>query len=257
MGALIQTKGTQKLAKWLNNRFDPNGIIVLRKTQSTGGAYSGLLSNAFKIGNSLWQISDAFTAQYATNATGGTATWPADGNDILYPSATMIPTNTGVSTSTLKFSLVGQAKKPDFIVPNATVTDLTTRGNVPSGTKVSTVTAVAGGFEVGLPTAVTIAPGDMISFADGNHERLVRRWRWYLQHDLTAENQTAIRDAIFTALDDTSFKRINFQTVEDTQRVIVTTQQRLNNNDELDDFMLMFILLMTQSTTAPEKVDAQ
>jgi hypothetical protein len=56
MGALIQTKGTQKLAKWLNNRFDPNGIIVLRKTQSTGGAYSGLLSNAFKTGNSLRQL---------------------------------------------------------------------------------------------------------------------------------------------------------------------------------------------------------
>jgi hypothetical protein len=99
----------------------------------------------------------------------------------------------------------------------------------------------------------------LISFAKGKHERLVRRWRWYLDKDLKPANNDAIRQAISEALDDTDFASISFQTVEDTQRVIVASQAKLDGtaSDELSDDMAMTILLMTQATTSPDKLDPQ
>jgi len=99
--------------------------------------------------------------------------------------------------------------------------------------------------------------GDQVSFAQGKHERLVRRWRWYLEKDLRPENNDAIRQAISAALDNDDYKKVCFQTVEDTQRVIATPQSALDNSDELSDDMEMHILLLTQSTTSPDKLDPQ
>ena len=266
MGSLIQTKGTQRLARWLNNRFDASatGMSVTKGASSSRGP--GTILANFDPANvlSLSVISENFIAQYAG------AGWPTDWNDLLYPSATMIPTNPSTpatpTTSTLQFALPGAAI-PTLIAPGATVSNLTARLKIPSGTVVGTVTpnVPPTTFRVTLvdkrvlpnPVAVPVGASDLISFAKGKHERLVRRWRWYLKVDLKLENDVAIRNAIFTALSDDSFKRINFQTVEDKQKVLVTTQQKLNNNDELDDEFHMYILLLTESTTAPEQLDPQ
>ena len=265
MGALIQTKGTQRLAKFLNIRFDGSatGLSFIRSTQRTGGT---LLSADFENTtgqNSLLKISDLYIAQ---NATAAGTTWPADGNDLLYPfSATMVPTNPGASVSPLQFTLAAGSKKPDAIAVGSTVSNLTARGNIPPGTTVGNVTpVVANAFSVtlfdtaGNALPVKVGAKDKISFAPGKHERLVRRWRWYLKNDLKDENDNAIRSAISAALDDPSINMIIFQTAEDTQNVVVTTQQKLNNaTDELGDEIDMYILLLTQSTTAPERLDPQ
>jgi hypothetical protein len=110
---------------------------------------------------------------------------------------------------------------------------------------------------VPLSGSVQVVSGEPISFALGRHERLVRRWRWYLQHDLKPENGAAIKEAISTALDDDDFDEIKFSTIEDEQRVVVTTYSKLNSNDELIDNLRMEILLMTQSTTSPDRLDPQ
>jgi hypothetical protein len=263
MGSLIQTKGTQRLARFLNLRFNGSatGLSFIRKTQRTGGIHLTADFENTTGKNSLCKISDLYTAQNATTA--GT-TWPQDGNDLLYPfSATMIPTNPGASVSPLQFTLSG-SKIPDAIAVNSTASNLTTRASIPSGTTVGNVTATAGGFnvtlfdQVGNPLPVPVGAKDMISFSTGKHERLVRRWRWYLKNDLVDQNDSAIRSAISAALDDDSINLITFQTAEDTQRVVVTTQQKLNPaTDELSDEIDMYILLLTQSTTAPERLDPQ
>src|SRR5258707_9571519 len=100
MGALIQTKGTQRLARHFNDRFDTGSIDPTRGVGNMANGVARTLRNAFADGSlDLLAISDMFIAQ---NAGAG---WPTDGNDFLYPSATMIPTNTGVNTSTLQFRL--------------------------------------------------------------------------------------------------------------------------------------------------------
>lgn len=210
----------------------------------------------------MLKISDLYIAQ---NATAAGTTWPADGNDLLYPfSATMVPTNPGASVSPLQFTLAAGSKKPDAIAVGSTVSNLTARGNIPPGTTVGNVTVVTNAFSVtlfdtaGNALPVKVGAKDKISFAPGKHERLVRRWRWYLKNDLKDENDNAIRSAISAALDDPSINMIIFQTAEDTQSVVVTTQQKLNNaTDELGDEIDMYILLLTQSTTAPERLDPQ
>jgi hypothetical protein len=221
--------------------------------------------------SNLADISEAFIAQ---NAVSG---WPADWGDLLYPSATMIPTNPtapGATTSTLQFALAPgtlatPSAVPSLIASGATVSNLNTRGRIPPGTQVGVVTPnlPARTFSVtlvdkpgpgGVAVPVPVVANEMISFAAGKHERLVRRWRWYLKNDLKPENHAAIKSAIYTALTEPSFKKIIFQTVEDKQKVLVTTQQKLNNaSDELDDEFHMHILLLTESTTAPEQLDPQ
>jgi hypothetical protein len=265
MGALIQTKGTQRLAKFFNQRFDGSqtGLSFIRSTTRAGGTK---LTDDFDNTtgkNSLLKLSDLYIAQNATTA--GT-TWPQDGNDLLYPfSATMVPTNPGNAVSPLIIA-VGGSKLPDAIKVGSTVSNLTVRSNIPSGTTVGTVVAgaAANTFNVtlfdtaGNPLPVNVGAKDKINFATGKHERLVRRWRWYLKNDLLDQNDNAIRSAISAALDDPSISMIIFQSAEDTQSVLVTTQQKLNNaTDELGDEIDMYILLLTQSTTAPERLDPQ
>jgi hypothetical protein len=256
MGALIQTKGTQRLARHFNDRFDNNSMNATRGVSNA----SRTLRNAFADGSlDLLAISDMFIAQ---NAGSG---WPSDGNDFLYPSATMTTTSAGPG-STLQFRLPsGVTAIPDMILQGgAPICSLDTRkirgafGGVPT-------LGAGGNFSVpvvdkpGGTTSVTIpfAANERISFAKGRHERLVRRWRWYLQHDLTPENHAAIRRAISAALEDTDFKKITFQSVEDTQRVLAKPERQLTTNFEFDDAFIMHIILMTQQTTAPDPLDPQ
>jgi len=262
MGGLIQTKGTQRLAKLFNNRFDDsaNGISAARMV--------GPLRAAFNDSSlSLLTISDRFIAQ---NAIAGS--WPPNGNDYLYPSATMTTTNPtgGAASNILNFKLpAGIATIPNAIAPGSAVCSLDARKTIPRGTKVGAVSAVTGGaggtFNVTLvdknsaPANVTVTNLERISFAKGKHEQLVRRWRWYLKHDLAPANHTSIRSAISLALEDTDFNftKISFQTIEDTQKVLVATEQNLDNTDEPDDTYRMSIVLVTLATTAPDPLDPQ
>ena len=86
MGGLINTKGTQRLANLFNSRFSNLGTAgSWASTGTIPKTFGGSLSDAFdKEALDLLKISDSFIAQ---NAKAGF--WPADFNDILYPSATM------------------------------------------------------------------------------------------------------------------------------------------------------------------------
>jgi hypothetical protein len=254
MGGLIQTKGTRRLANLFNSRFSV--LTVTRGWRDGGG---NTITAIFKSNNELLDISDAFIAQNA-NASAA-ANWPTDMNDLLYPSATL-RIKTIVSNTQLTFQLPGG--KPDAIVDTSAVCCIEPGKKakaIKKNTKVSGAPGLSGNvLTVTLSKSATIADlaiGDRISFALGKHERLVRRWRWYLDKDLKPESNDAIRQAICAALDDDDFKRISFQTVEDTQKVIVTPQSILDTNDEFSDDMEMQILLMTQSTTSPDRLDPQ
>lgn len=260
LGALIQTKGTQRLARLFNNRFDDSGtgMSFARAVGSSGGALPAAFANK---NNDLFAISEMFIAQNAV-----LATWTADLNDFLYPSATLKAANAVNNNNVLTFSLpAGFAAQglgaQCVIAQNAAVCSLEPGKRIAKGITVSQAPAInvaANTLTVTLSANVTVAQNDMISFAKGRHEQLVRRWRWYLQNDLKQENSAAIRTAISNALADPSFTKILFHTVEDTQKVIVTPRSKLTaNTDELDAEQHMEILLLTQSTTAPDRLDPQ
>lgn len=248
MGALIQTKGTQRLAKLFRDRF--KDLTATRGWRDSTSPTAKSVQDVFGECAKLLDASDALIAQNAG------ANWPADMGDLLYPSATF-KVDSVVDNTTLKFKIPGTL--PSAIVKDSAVCCLNAPKKIPKRTKVSATPnlPVGGILTVGFTKNVTVKAGDFVSFALGKHERLVRRWRWYLENDLTPENDRIIRLAIFTALDSDDFKRILFQTVEDTQRAVVTPISVVDPDDELTDDMEMHILLMTQSTTAPDKLDPQ
>jgi hypothetical protein len=263
MGSLIQTKGTQRLAKLFNNRFNPLSTARLW-TNNIGGVQTTLPAAFRNPGANLLTLSDNFIAQYAT----GNATWVNNGNDLLYPSATMavdvLPT--AGSPNTIGFKLPpGRSAVPGQIQQNASFRNLDNRKTFLAGTTISAVSGVTGGaggtFTVTFsqnPILANLALSDKISFGNGGHGQLVRRWRWYLAHDLLPENHAAIRSAISSALDDGDFTQVTFQTIEETQRVFASVQRQTDNtNDEFDNTFIQNIVLMTQQTTAPDPLDPQ
>jgi hypothetical protein len=263
MGSLIQTKGTQRLAKLFNNRFNPLSAARIF-TNDCMGVQTTLPAAFRNTGADLLTLSDNFIAQYAT----ANATWLNNGNDLLYPSATMavnaLPT--AGSLNTIGFRLpAGRSTVPGHIQPNASFRNLDNRRTFPAGTTISAVSGVTGGaggtFTVTFtqnPILANLALSDRISFGLGGHGQLVRRWRWYLSHDLLPENHAAIRSAISSALDDRDFTQITFQTIEDTQRVFASAQRQTDNaNDEFDGTFVLNIILVTQQTTAPDPLDPQ
>ena len=263
MGALIQTKGTQRLAKLFNDRFDAGSMP---STRGVAGTFSGSpinLRDSFRnVSLDLLAISDLFIAQNAV-----AASWTPDGNDFLYPSATLRATNATGSTNTLSFALPsGFANIPagSYVTVGSAVSSLDARKTIPKGTVAGAPTAPVGGvFNVplldknGAPVNVSITNQERICFNKGKHEQLVRRWRWYLRNDLLPENHAAMRRAISNALDDPAFRRITFQTIEDKQRVVAIAETQLDGNLEFDDVYHMRIILMTQQTTAPDPLDPQ
>lgn len=256
MGALIQTKGTQRLVNLFNARFS-----TLATTRGWTNSAGQNLFTAFNSGT-LLSISNSFIAQNAS--TTSASSWPADMNDLLYPGATLSVSSV-VNSSTFTFTIPGN--QPSAIVqpagglPGSTVSsvDKGKAKRVQNNTAVNSASVSGGVLTVQLSKpAPKLAVGDLVCFALGKHQRLVRRWKWYLEQDLAPENDKAIRQAIHTALDDDNpYVTITFQTIEDTQQVVVTPQAKLDPNDELSDDMVMNILLMTQSTTAPDKLDPQ
>jgi hypothetical protein len=262
MGSLIQTKGTQRLARLFNDRFDKGSIPTARGVSNSSPLS---LAAAFRdTTQDLLTISDAFIAQFAG------AGWPADGDDFLYPSATLKAFAPTSATNVLNFALPGVAAIPatSSIAKGSAVVSLDNRNTIPRETIVNTVSAVGAGgtFSVTLvdrtpaanPVPVTVPVGERICFTQGKHEQLVRRWRWYLKYDLKPDHHAAIRRAISTALDDQQFIKVTFQTVEDiAQKALTIVETQLNKKFEFDDTYLMHIILMTQQTTAPDPLDPQ
>jgi hypothetical protein len=260
MGGLINTKGTQRLAKLFNNRFNP--LSATRLWTNNIGAVQTTLPAAFRnAAADLLTLSDNFIAQYATPGN-----WLNNGNDLLYPSATMtvdvLPT--ALNPNVIGFKLPpGRTNIPGHIQASASFRNLDNRRTFPIGSTISAVSAVGtgGAFTVTFnpnPILANLARLDRISFGLGGHGQLVRRWRWYLAHDLLPENHAAIRSAISATLDDGDFTQIIFQTIEDTQRVFASAQRQTDNtNDEFDNTLIMYIVLLTQQTTAPDPLDPQ
>lgn len=263
MGGLINTKGTQRLANLFNSRFsDLNSAGKWISTGAVPKTFGGTLSDAFdKNAFDLLKISDSFIAQ---NATAGANLWPVDGNDILYPGATMTTTAASNNTS-LSFNLpAGISALPvgSMITSGASVISLDKRGSIKKDTTVAQAVVTVGNPNTLAVTlsqnANNVSNGERISFITGTHQRLVRRWRWYLSHDLKSENDSAIKNAISSALDDSDFQSITFQAIEDTQRVVTRIEQQLDpSNVAFINKFILHLVLMTQQTTAPDLLDPQ
>jgi hypothetical protein len=166
----------------------------------------------------------------------------------------------------------GRATIPALILqtnPPPSFRNLDNRRTFPDATTIQAVSGVAGGGAGGVggtftvtfsqnPNLANLALSDRISFGGAKHWQLVRRWRWYLANDLRPENHAAIRSAISSALDDSDFTQVTFQTIEHTQRVLSAVQRQTDNtNDEFDNTLVMNIVLLTQQTTAPDPLDPQ
>jgi hypothetical protein len=271
MGGLIQTKGTQRLANFLNRqRFDANSILRTRAVQNSAGT---LLRDAFASAldqTPLLTISDAFIAQYAT---AHPATWYNNGRDALYPSTTTLIATAVAGGNQITFNNpVGgwPASIPVGVAsPTITATDLADGkgGAIPVGTTVTGVAAAGGQTVVTLsnPVPNTIV-NDRISFANINHRNLVRRWRYYLSLELTATNQSLIQSAIISGLFDTSVTAMVFQAIEDrNQNVLVGIEYQTTNATagDTEDSNLVFgtkyisVALITPRTKAPDPLDPQ
>jgi hypothetical protein len=125
MGGLIQTKGTQRLANLFNSRFS---VLTVTRGWRDGGGQK--VADVFRSTPKLLDISDAFIAQNANAA--AAANWPADMNDLLYPSATL-KIDTVVNPTTLTFRIPGT--QPTAVAVDSAVTFLGTP-RFPRNTKV-------------------------------------------------------------------------------------------------------------------------
>jgi hypothetical protein len=249
MGALIQTKGTQRLARLFNNRFDTDSIDQTRNVQNS----SGTLQAAFATLPNLLAISDNFIAQNAT------AQWVPKVRDVLYPAATLV----AVAVSGKKITFIDPAPGlPPLIANGISAADLDLALGVPKGATVSNVargTPTAGKTTVTFSVAVTAKVGDRISFCPLKHQNLVRRWRFYLGTDLNGNNHTRIQSAVLTALTDPSVTCARFQAVENSTQTVFVETIFATTDDEDDNLdpahKSLFVALMTARTNAPDTVD--
>jgi hypothetical protein len=268
MGGLIQTKGTQRLANFLNNqRFDANSINKTRNLENNIGGLKVLLKNAFASAldkTPLLTISDAFIAQNAG------ASWFANGKDALYPSTTLVAAAT---PATDKVTFINPVPGWPNSIPPGVASPKITAANleqgkgpaIPKDTTILAVDPVAGTnrttvtFSNNVPGCVA---GDRISFSHLNHKNLVRRWRHYLAFDLTPSNHSRIQSAVLSALFDTSVSYVAFQTIEDiAQTVLVNTEYPATSDGEESNLDItkkyISLALITPRTSAPDPLDPQ
>jgi hypothetical protein len=268
MGALIQTKGTQRLARFFNNqRFDAGSIPRTRNVQNlisgTGTSLSSAFAAAFD-STPLLTISDNFIAQYAT----ANATWVPRGLDVLYPAATLVAAQAAVGNQII-FNNPNPGWPASIAVgggvPIISASNLDRPLGIPKGATVTAIalaTPAAGQTTVTFScAAVTAAQNDRISFCSPKHQNLVRRWRHFLAHDLQPSNHSLIQSAVLSALTDTSVASATFQTIEHyDQRVLTNTEFQTTNAD--DDNLstatkYIQVALITPRTTAPDALDDQ
>ena len=249
MGALIQTKGTQRLARLFNNRFDTDSIDQTRNVQNS----SGTLQAAFATLPDLLTISDNFIAQNATTQ------WVPNVRDVLYPAATLV----AVAVSGKKITFIDPAPDwPPLIANGISAADLDLPLGVPKGAIVTNVargSPAAGKTTVTFSLSVTAEKGHRISFCPLKHQNLVRRWRFYLKSDLGASNHTRIQAAVLTALTDPSVTSARFQAVENNTQTVFVETIFATTDDEDDNLdpthKSLFVALMTARTNAPDTVD--
>lgn len=246
MGALIQTKGTQRLTHLFNNRFDKGSIDRTRAVVTSSGV---TLSAAFANFPDLLTISDQFIAQNA-NANGNN--WVPNGRDVLYPAATLIAVAVNGADITFNDPASGC---PQMIANNISAADLDRPLGVPRGAIVSNVrhnTPANGQTTVTFNMQVTAQAGDRISFCPLKHQNLVRRWRYYLSTELIGSNQSAIQGGVLTALSGNAVTRVEFQAIEDAaQAVHVETIPGTTDDDDSNidpTHKSLSIILMTART---------
>jgi hypothetical protein len=243
MGALIETKGTQRLARLFNERFNATNLPILR---GIAGLTTAFGSNADS--RSLLAISDQFRNKWT------------DGSDALYPSATVTTVQAAAGVTTLAFS----SQLPAFVHNGMHIHDEThpAQNHIPKNTSISNLANSAGGpWTVTTSNNVTVSQGDTIVFSYAAHPNLVKRWRHYLANDLEPGNHSQIQTAIYTALNDPSYIHIRFTTVEDVAQKVFTPRafNTTNSNDDAVDptRQHMQIILLTKVTTAPDPLDPQ
>jgi hypothetical protein len=251
MGGLIQTKGTQRLARLFNNRFDAGSIPQTRAVKNSSGT---LLQGAFASLPDLRTISDNFIAQYSS-----TKHWVPNVRDVLYPAATLVAVTVAGNDVTFNDPAAGW---PPLIANGISAADLDHPAGVPRGATVTNVAhgnPGAGQTKVTFNAPLTAQANDRISFCTVKHQNLVRRWRYYLGNELYAANHAAIQSAVLTALTDLSVTSASFQAIESsTQTVFVETILATTNaeDDNLDPtHKRLFLALMTARTNAPDPVD--
>jgi len=261
MGGLIQTKGTQRLAKLFNNRFDAGSIPTTRAVQNLIGGTATSLKVAFAAAfdsTPLLTISDAFIAQYAS------ANWVPQGRDVLYPAVTLVAQAMPAATQ-ITFNNPSPGWPPTIVVGvSAANLDRPPGIGIPKGATVTVIalaTPAAGQTTVTFSSAVTAQVNDRISFCLKKHQNLVRRWRYFLEHDLQPSNHSLIQSAVLSALTDTTVASATFQTIEHHDQMVLTNTEFMTTNADDDNLdpatKYMQVALITPRTTAPDALDAQ
>jgi hypothetical protein len=100
------------------------------------------------------------------------------------------------------------------------VVDFTNPGAIPRATTVNNKTNTT----VTITNAATaVANGDVIAFlGGGNHQNLLRRWKYFLRNELDPDRDAEIRAALQDALEDTDITRVEFDVIEGTNQIVHT-----------------------------------
>jgi hypothetical protein len=264
MGALIQTKGTQRLANFFNRqRFDANSIIRTRNLQNNIAGAITLLRDAFASAldkTPLLTVSDAFIAQNAG------PTWFANGRDALYPATTLVAQAIPAANQvTFNNPVPGWPNSIPLNVASPTITAQNLeRPSIQRGTTVTMVTPAGNQTTVTFSNNVNaaVAAGERVSFTNVNHQNLVRRWRYFLQVDLAPSNHSRIQTAVLAALFDPSVASMSFQAIEDiAQEVLVNTEYPTTGDAEDSNLVTankyISLALITPRTSAQDPLDPQ
>jgi hypothetical protein len=254
MGGLIQTKGTQYLANFFNQRFSSTGgsLTTLRGITIGGAVPPSLISDFAKpFGvSSLFYLSEKYRGQWT------------DGSDVLYP-ACSISGVTSVAGNLNQLTFPGNV--PAFIVnaintgaPTLQVYNESRPGSINSGI---TVQASVSATTIRLSTAVNsaIQASDWLVFIDTNQANLLKRWKYYLQYDLLNKNHSEIQAAVHQVLADLSFDHAIFQAIESTSQNVdraIEFDAAASNYASLG-VKYMHVVLQTARTTSPTPLDPQ
>jgi predicted ATPase len=127
---------------------------------------------------------------------------------------------TGQSASgTLTFNTVPTA----LIQQGMGVVDYTTSGNIPINTVVNAVTSTTVTLSLPAGSATNVQNNDWIGFlATGNHQNLMRRWKYFLKNDLQSKCDAEIRAALLKSVLDSSVQYVLFDSIEGTSQVVHT-----------------------------------
>ena len=255
MGALIQTKGTQYLANFFNQRFtNPAVGGNLYDLRNLGGLESDF-SKPFGV-SSLFYLSEKYRGKWV------------DGSDVLYPTCSV----TGVT------SVVGHPDELTFpagAFPMGTPAFITNAINAGSPTLLvyseSRPTSINPGIVVQAPAVSAntiqlsaavnspVVAADWLVFINSNHPNLLKRWKYFLQNDLQNHNHAAIQAAVHQVLADPDFDHATFQTIEFTSQSVsraIEFDASASNFKSLG-VKFMNVVLQTPRTTSPTPLDQQ